>query len=86
MRNALSFDYVTKSDVVYFLTKIVLEYELVRDWTEFLLTDLNPKKWWTKEEKSYIDNLLDCLISKIACSEISKFPRYRSPLRFRIKH
>jgi hypothetical protein len=78
-----TFDYVDKSHVVYHLTNLIIKYGLVRDWNEFLLNDLNPVKWWTKEEKSYIDNLLDVLISKIACSEISKFPRYRSPLRFR---
>lgn len=85
-RNALAYEYVTKADVVYFLTKIVLEYNLVRDWTKFILEELNPKKWWTKEEKPYIDNLLEELISKIACAEVKKFPRYRSPAWFRNKY
>ena len=85
-RNALAYEYVTKADVVYFLTKIVLDYNLVKDWSKFLLEDLNPKKWWTKEEKSYVDNLLEQLVSKISCTEVKVFPKYISPAWFRNKY
>ena len=59
---ALPLSYVDLSHVVYHLTQIVTDYDLVWDWSEFLLVDLNPKKWWTKEQKSYNDNLLEQLI------------------------
>lgn len=85
-RCALSREYVTKEDVISFLSKIVIKYDLVRDWSQFFLVDVNPKKWYREEEKSYIDNLLEQLISKISCAEIKKFPLYRSPAYFRNKH
>ena len=90
MKCALSLSHVTKFDVVYFLIRIVIDYNLVRDWNEFFITDLNPKKdyFFISEEnrppeKSYIDNLIDALISKVSCTEVKIFPYYRSPLRFR---
>ena len=85
-RCALPRRYVTKEDLISHLSKIVIDYDLVRDWSQFLLVDINPKKWYRKEEISYIDNLLEQLISKISCAEIKKFPLYRSPAYFRNKH
>jgi hypothetical protein len=70
-------DYTSKKDVISFLLRIVIKYDLVRNWSEFILVDVNPKKWYTEEEKSYIDNLLEQLISKITCAEKEKFPGYR---------
>lgn len=91
MKCALPFEYVTQADVVHFLIEIVRDYNLIRNWDEFLITDLNPKKtWWCyvskdkrPQEKTYMDNLTDALISKIMLTEVKIFPRFRSPLRFR---
>lgn len=83
---ALPYSYVTKEDVARCLTRIVIDYDLIRQWEEFLLVDINPKKWWTKEEKPYIDNLLEQLISKISCTEVKVFPRYPNSAWFRNKY
>lgn len=85
-RNALSYNYVTKADVVYFLTKIVLDYELIRNMVEFITVDLNPKKWWGDTELSYQDNLIEQLISVISNTEVAKFPRYPRSAWFRNKY
>jgi hypothetical protein len=90
MKCALQLEHVAVSDVVHFLIEIVREYNLVRDWDEFLIVDLNPKKdyWYLPEElrpkeKSYMENLVDVLISKIMMTQVNIFPYFRSPLRFR---
>lgn len=91
MKCALQLEHVDVSDVVHFLIEIVIEFNLVKNWDEFLLTDLNPSKtWWCylptvdkPTEKPYMDNLVDVLVSKIALTEVKIFPYFRSPLRFR---
>ena len=90
MKCALPFSYVTNADVIHFLIRIVRDYNLIKHWDEFLITELNPKKnWWylpeidRPKEKSYMDNLADVLISKIMLTEVKIFPNFRSPLRFR---
>lgn len=84
MRCALNLEYVTKGDVVHFLMQIVLKFNLIRDWQEFLVFDMNPKKWWRDDvPKDHIDNLLEQLISKVSLTEVKIFPKWRSPARFR---
>ena len=83
-RCAIPYEHVNKSDVVHFLAEIVIDYGLIRNWTEFLLNDLNPIKWYDKNNPvPYVDNLIKELATKIMLTEIKKFPRYRSPARFR---
>lgn len=85
---ALHLKHVSKADVAYHLSRIVRDYDLIKeyDWCKFLTEDLNPKKWWTKEVKDYMDNLIDVLISKIACTQLSEFPRYPKPAWFKNKY
>jgi hypothetical protein len=85
-RYALHVKHVELQYVCKTLLKICLDYELIRDMEEFILFDINPKKWWTKEEKSFLDNVFDELVSVICCTEVKKFPRYRSSARFRNKY
>jgi len=87
-RHALSYSYVTNSDLIYVLTNIVLDYKLIRDMYEFIAVDLNPNNWRNKimkVELSYEDNLIEELISKIRCAPVVKFPRYITPLSHRNK-
>ena len=85
---ALNFEYVKLVDVAYHLSRIVREYDLIKEyeWCKFLTEDLNPKKWWRSEVKDYMDNLIEVLIGKIACTEVKIFPRYPNPAYFRNKY
>lgn len=86
---ALRLSYVNHGDVARCLIRIVVNYELIRHWEEFLCVDLNPKKWWKSQadnKKPYLENLIEQLVSKITCSEVAKFPRYPSPAWFRNKY
>jgi hypothetical protein len=76
--------YVDLSYINYHLCKIAVDYNLIRDFPAFLAFDCNPKNWGN--QKSYMENFLDKIISVIACSNISKFPNYRRPLKTRVKH
>lgn len=80
---AIPFQYVNQSDVAHHLLKIVQEYNLIRNWDEFLIERLNPKKWWTNEEKPYMDNLINELVILISLTEVKIFPRYPEPLSFK---
>jgi ferredoxin-fold anticodon binding domain-containing protein len=84
---ALSFCYVQKGHVAYALLDIVDDYDLIDrsgfKFKEFILQTLNPKKWWSNDVKDYTDNLIEQLISIIANSEISKFPRYKRSLKYK---
>jgi len=83
---ALPHSYVSKADVARCLTRIVVDFSLIGDWEEFLLVDVNPKKWWTNREETYMDNLVEQLISKISITEVAQFPRYPRPAWFKNKY
>jgi hypothetical protein len=85
-RQWISKCYVDNHFMSHYLLNICIDYNLICNLHEFIYKDLNPKKWWTKEVKSYEDNLIHELIGVIAVSEVSKFPRYPRPAWFRNKY
>jgi hypothetical protein len=79
---AISTVHLDKEHVASCLSKIVVQYDLVRNWSEFLLENCNPQKWWTKQEKPYIDNLIEELISKLCVRKLKNFRGIAHPQGF----
>jgi hypothetical protein len=65
-----------------------MDFDLIRDYVEFVLICINPdkNKWWGGPVKSYDETLCEELISVIALSKIKKFPRYPRSAWFRNKY
>ena len=83
---ALRKEHVDRSAINYWLLKICLDFGLIRDMEEFILSDLNPNgSGWTSTGLSYKEHLTRILLSNVRLSRVDKFPRYPRPAYFKNK-
>lgn len=70
---------------VHGLMEIIKEFDLVDDWEKFMIETERHRngKFYFTEPKTFTEAMLHQAASVIRMTEVSEFPEYRRPARFR---